>query len=73
MDYIAESELEGAVVEEWKGMGAKDFCVGGDLNIELKTGDRTERYRRGFALVRVVGERVRKHFVGCSCCVTRAA
>ena len=50
-------------------MGAKDFCVGGDLNIELKL----ETERSGTALVRVVGERVRKHFVGCSCCVSWAA
>ena len=43
-DYITELEVVRIIMEEEKAMGAKDFLIGGDLNIELKT----RRWERGF-------------------------
>ena len=35
-DYIAAVELVKIIMAEGRKMGAKDFFIGGDLNIELK-------------------------------------
>lgn len=35
-NYIAELEIVMIIIEEVKKMGAKDFFINGDLNIELK-------------------------------------
>ena len=34
--YIAKLEIVKMIMEEEKDMGAKDFSIGGDLNIEHK-------------------------------------
>ena len=35
-DYITELEVGKTIMEEGRAMGALDFFIGGDLNIELK-------------------------------------
>ena len=45
-NYIAELEIVKIIMEERKKMGAKDFFIGGDLNIELKIEGGNEEFQR---------------------------